>query len=797
MRVSLKWLKEYVDFDLAAEDLAHRLTMAGIEVGSIEQIGQDWENVYVGHVTSVDTHPNADRLRLATVDLGEEKITVVCGAPNIAPKQNIAFAKIGALLTDSDTGEKSRLKAARIRGIPSEGMVCSERELGLGEDHSGILVLPEDAPIGIPLETYMGDIIFDLDVTPNRPDCFGMLGIAWEVAAITGNPVNVPKNAFAETDTPISKRVSVDIMDPDLCLRYTATLIDDLKIGPSPVWMQQRLIAAGFRPINNLVDITNYVMMEYGQPLHAFDFSTLTGGKVIVRRGKTNEPMTTLDGEERTLSTDDLIIADAEHPVGLAGIIGGGPSEVTETTTSVLLESATFAHTAIRRTSSMQRVRTEASLRFEKGLNPELSIQALRRATELFVNLADGKPAKGYIDEYPGMVTIEPIQLGKNHIKRVLGIEISIEEAISIFTRLGLQASTTNPETIEVKPPFWRSDLAIPEDLIEELARTIGYDVIPITLPISPFPSHEPDPMGDLKNQIRHLMIGAGLQEIITYSLVSEEMLNLTAPENLFTPVRIWNPQSEEQEYLRTTLRANLLKTFSLNQRNVESGLKLFEIGRIYGKRDNELPEEREILAAILGGQRSELSWQGEDRDIDFFDAKGLLEHILGHFNIVATFEAAQDPVFHPGRSAVIIVENTPVGHLAEMHPNLNKKFEIDTEPVAYFELDIEAILPHIHDGNYQPATRFPAVVRDLSFIVDTETPSGSIHEMIRTFPSVVSVVLFDIYSGDQIPSGKKSCAFRVMYQNPTRTLTDDEVDIAQRQLLEKLQREIGATLRD
>lgn len=796
MLVSLNWLREYVDFDLTPEELGHRLTMAGIELGSIERIGENWENVFVGRVTALAPHPDADRLRLATVDLSTEQLTVVCGAPNVAVGQNIAFAKVGARLTDPKTGETERLKAARIRGVRSEGMVCSEQELGMGDDHSGIIVLPEDAPVGQSLETYMGDTVLELEVTSNRPDCLGMLGVAWEVAAIMGSTVRMPQTDYEDNGTSIAERASAEIVDTDLCSRYTATLVEGLTVGPSPRWMQERLKAVGLRPINNLVDVTNYVLMEYGQPLHAFDFATLAEGKIVVRRAQPQEKMTTIDGEERELKGDDLVIADARVPVALAGIMGGGTTEVLDTTTTVLLESATFSNLAIRRTSAGQRLRTEASLRFEKGLNPELAVQALLRATRLLVEVGGGTAFANLLDAYPARSEPPSIALDNARVRRVLGVEVPRQMMMQAFASLGLEAREVDQDTVEVTPPFWRTDLAIPEDLIEELARTIGYDSIPTTLPSGAFPPHVPDPMGELKATLRRALVGAGMQEAITYSLVSKELLDQTAPSSAPQPIRVRNPLTVEQEYMRTTLRGSLLKTFAANQRTTEGGLRLFELGRTYLRRDGGLPDEREVLAAIIGGPRATLSWQHEEGAMDFFDAKGVLEHALSEIGVTPTFQVGNEPRFHPGRTAGVQVGGELAGLVAEVHPNLLRQLDIDTDPVAYFEIDLATILPHVDEARYVAATRYPGVVRDLAFLVDEDNPSGPVEQIMREFPSVANVTLFDIYTGERVPEGKKSVAFRLLYQNPTRTLTDAEVDIAQTQLLEKVQRETGAVLR-
>jgi phenylalanyl-tRNA synthetase beta chain len=485
VRVSLKWLADYVDVTLPPKELGHRLTMAGLEVETIERVGgppqaEDEQLVTVGQVLAVDPHPKADRLRLATVDYGGgEPLTVVCGAPNVAAGQKIAFARTGATLIDGRTGKPAVLKPATIRGVESAGMVCSEKELGLSDEHQGILVLPDDAPVGTPLARYLGDAILNIDLKPNRPDCLAMVGVAREVAALTGGDVREPEHTYHEVDELASAKVSVEIADPDLCLRYVAGVVEGVRIGPSPQWMQERLIAGGMRPINNVVDITNYVMLEYGQPLHAFDFAKLRSGKIIIRRARKGEKLVTLDGVERPLATDMLVIADAEAPVALAGVMGGFDSEVTEQTTTILLESANFHPANIRRTATRLKSRTEASTRFEKGLSPELAMLAARRATKLLVELAGGRALHGLIDVYPQPAQEVRNDLSLRRLEQVRGNDHPTSQVRTALSSLGFGCRWQPPDLYQVRVPYWRTDVRIPDDLAEEVARIVGYDQIP------------------------------------------------------------------------------------------------------------------------------------------------------------------------------------------------------------------------------------------------------------------------------------------------------------------------------
>ncbi|HLF72258.1 MAG TPA: phenylalanine--tRNA ligase subunit beta, partial [Dehalococcoidia bacterium] len=527
MLISLNWLSEYVPLTLPPKQLAERLTVAGAKVERIIQQGDGWEGVTVGEVLDVVQHPNADRLRLVTVDVGTGvNPTVVCGAPNVAVGQKIAFAQVGAQLRDGHTGQPATLKAATIRGVESAGMVCSERELGLSEAHEGILELDKDAPVGKALAEVLGDTIFELEVTPNRPDHLSMLGIAWEVAAQTRTKVREPERVYAEAaNATAAQRTSVTIEDKDLCPRFLAGIVERVKVGPSPAWMQERLLAAGMRPINNVVDITNYVMLETGQPLHAFDFRKLGGGRIVVRRAREGERIRTLDGQDRELSTDTLVIADASRPVGVAGVMGGADSEVGEGTTTLLLEAANFEPTSIRRTSGALGLRSEASIRFEKGLHPELAAVAARRAMKLFVELCGGRAAKGLVDAYPAKRPDTRVVVTRRRIEQVLGVDMPTTQVRAALTDLGFGCRWVPPDRYVVRAPYWRPDVAFADDVVEELARVSGYDKIE-SLPLAgAVPEPHSDPLRDLRERLRDAATAAGLQEVITYPLTTPEVL--------------------------------------------------------------------------------------------------------------------------------------------------------------------------------------------------------------------------------------------------------------------------------
>ncbi len=800
MRVSLRWLTDYVDLSLPAGELAHRLTMAGLGVDTIESSGGDWEGISVGLVTSVDPHPNADRLRLATVELaGSERMTVVCGAPNVAAGQKVAFARTGARLIDGHTGQPTVLKPAVIRGVESAGMVCSEKELGISDEHTGILVLPEEAPVGAPLDQYMGDSILNVDVTPNRPDCLSMMGVAREVAALSGGAAREPDTTYPEEGEPIEGQASVEIADSDLCSRYVATLIEGITIGPSPPWMQERLIAGGMRPINNVVDITNYVMLELGQPLHAFDFARLGNAKIIVRRATPGEKLLTLDDTERALTPDTLVIADAEVPVALAGVMGGLDSEVTESTTTVLLESANFNPVSIRRTAMRLRARSEASSRFEKGLSPELTVVAARRATKLIVELGGGRAARGIIDVYPRKAREVTIELPRDRLRRVLGVDLPASRVREVLTSLGFSCHSEGTRRYTVGVPYWRTDVHIADDVVEEVARIVGYDQLPTSNLGGQVPPVLPQPLRDLRERARDLLASAGMQEVITYSLTTLEALQrVLAPEELAAhpPLRTANPLSADLEFLRTTLRASLLQTIANNLRHWEGEIALFEAARVYLRAGEDLPQEQEHVVGAVSGRREDRWGRPTDEGVDFYDAKGYLEELLSGLGVTPIFVEADLFGMVPGRTAQVQVEGRIIGVLGQVHAQVAAAFDIERD-VYLFEVVLDELLPCVGGlRHYEPVPRFPAVVQDIALVVEQGVPAGRVQAIIEQAPLVRRAELFDVYAGQQVGADKKSLAFSVSYQAPDHTLTDQEVARAQRAILERLKREVGATLR-
>ena len=799
MKIPLSWLKELVDFDVPVEDLAHQLTMAGLEVDDVITVG-GWDNCSVGFVEKVERHPNADRLVLCTVDVGEDAPhQVVCGAPNVAQGQKIAFAQVGARLIDPRNGKPSTLKAAKIRGVVSRGMVCSEKELGLGDDHDGILVLPADAPVGTALDDYLGDIILDLEPTPNRSDWFSVLGVAYEIAAITGSRVKQPEITYPEEGQEIRNLLSVVITDEDLCPRYTASLIRGIAVGPSPRWLQKRLEQCDVRPINNIVDVTNYVMLEYGQPLHAFDYETLLRHRIRVRRAYTGETMTTLDEIEIDLGSDHLMIADDRDARALGGIIGGLDSGITDATTDVVLESASFDPSNNRRTAADFNLRTEATVRFEKGLRPHLPPLALRRATQLIQQVAGGTVARGIIDVYPNREEPRATLLTSARMKQVLGMEHSMEKAASVLTSLGFEATDAGEDWLNATAPPWRSDITIEDDLVEEVARIVGYDSIPTQMLATAIPHHEGQEIRAFRERVRDLLVRQGLQETISYSAVGFDLLRKArTAEDDARLLALANPMSRDFKYMRPTLRASIMNTLSYNIARDARSLAIFEIGRVYLKQAEDLPQEPEIAAGLLYGQRSGEGWLSDRGSYDFYDAKGVIESLLSRLGAVGEFRLHADNFLHPGKAASFAVNGVDVGSLGEVHPLVLEAFEIDGAAVVFFELNINRLFDALSEArrSVKPIARFPASIRDISILVDKDIPAARVQQIIDGQPLVEQAVLFDVYEGEEAPPGKVSLGYRIHFRAPNRTLSARDVNRSLNRVLSLLEREVGAVQR-
>ncbi len=804
MKLPLSWLREYVEVDLAPAEFARHVTDAIAEVEGWEAIGEGWDAALmrVAEVLAVEPHPNADRLRLATVDAGEGPRTVVCGAPNVAPGQKVAFATEGALLIDGHTGKPAKLKLRAIRGVESAGMVLSEKELGLSDEHEGILTLPADAPVGAPLAEVVGDVVFDVSTWANRADLLGVLGFAREVAAVTGKPLREPDRARTHSATRAGEFVSVTIEAPDLCRRFTASVIEGIEVRPSPLWMRHRLLRAGMRPINNVVDVTNYVMLETGQPLHAFDYDLVRGGEIRPRRALPGERLTTLDGLERELDPEMLVICDGGGPVAVAGIMGGGDSEVSETTATVLLEVANFHPGSIRRTSTKLKLRSEASLRFEKGIGPGLAPYAQARALHLLERVAGGgRPAAGLVDVFPTPLLSPSIKLPAARIEQVLGIAIAPVAVHSIFGVLGFDV-VEEEDVFTVTPPFWRPDVTIPDDLIEELIRVHGYERLPSTTLRGALPEARPRPLERVRERARALAAGLGYQEVVNYTLTSgEDLACLVAPDDeaRARPIAVANPVASQHAILRTSLRGSLLATYAANRRHEDGAMRLFEIGVEYLPTEADLPHERPVLCAVLGGPRLDRWSRPGPEGLDFFDAKGAVEALLDDLGVTAQFAPLESHALLPGHTAAVSAGGEPAGVVAQVHPAAAASFAIE-EPVFLFELWFEPLTRAIPARpDYAPPGRYPEARRDLALLVPAETPAAALLDLVRSHRSRgvrAFADVFDEYRGEGVPAGMKSLALAVRFRADDRTLGERDVARLERDLLRRFEQELGAVLR-
>ncbi len=807
MHVTLNWLKNYIDFEFSPNELADRLTMLGVEVESIKQPGAELEGVVVGSVTAIRPHPNADKLVLCQVDIGEsEELQIVCGAPNVREGMLAPVARIGATLPIGLT-----IKRAKLRGEASHGMLCSEKELGLSEDAAGLMELQADIPLGTSFSEALGldDVIFELEITPNRPDCLSMIGVAREIRAQTGNALKLPRVDFNEAETDIQEMTSVTIEAPGLCPRYAARVIQGVRIEASPEWLQQRLESVGIGVINNIVDITNFVLMEYGQPLHAFDYHKLAENRIVVRRAAVGENLTTLDEIERELTPDMLVIADAEKPVALAGIMGGYDSEITDTTCDVLLESAYFNPSSVRATAKALGISTEASYRFERGADPGIVLAALDRAAQFIAELAGGTICKGIVDVYPGEQPLTRIQLRPERVNFILGTAIEATEMTQILSHLGFDVKVNGAEnrqadeetsSLRVTVPTFRSDISREIDLIEEIARVHGYDNIPTTLPKGDIPVPAPNPSTEVRKRVKQFLLAAGMMEAVNYSFCDPncfDKIRFTADSPLRETLKLQNPLSPEMSVLRTTLLPRLLENAQHNRNHQIDTIAFFEIGNVFIRNGEQKEPER--VAGILAGQIGEGVYSHPYRSPDFYDIKGVVEGILEVCGIVDyTLQKTDTPTFHPGRSAEILLRNKQIGTFGEAHPEVLENYDLPYK--AYlFEFDMEVLVDAaIFAKRFEPIPIYPTIERDLAIVVDKDVLSDMPTELIYATGGelVKSVRLFDVYEGEQVPEDKKSLAYAITYHSATETLTDKAVNTLHDKVVKHLNQKLGAELR-
>ncbi len=813
MRVPLKWLAEFVRLEVPLERLLERLPAAGIEVGEVERVGADWdrEKVLVGEVTAVRRHPNADRLTLATVAYGGgREIEVVTGAPNVTvgiAGVKVPLALVGARLVDAYAPEGGTvvLKPSKIRGVRSEGMVCSEKELGLSAEHEGILLLPDEAPVGAPLSDWLGDTVLHVELTPNLAHCLSLAGIAREIAAMgCGTLVERPL-AVVEGKAAAADLATVRIEAPELCGRYCAAVVEGVRVGPAPFAMRHRLRLAGIRPISNVVDVTNYVMWETGQPLHAFDLDALRGeggGKtpaIVVRAARDGEPMRTLDGAERTLAAGTLLICDGAGPVALAGVMGGLESEVTDKTRRVLIEAAQFDRTSIRLTANAQRLPSEASLRFGRGVPAAGSLDAARRAAELMRRCAGGSVARGIVDVYPRPQVPPVVRLPAGQVERSLGFAVPEAEVRRILGSLGCSVEAEGADLLVGTPPT-RLDLAIAADLVEEVARITGYDRMPSAPMSGEFAPPRPNPLLEAEDRARDILVACGLTEAITYSLTDPAWcLRLGLEVDLSGFVCLANPMTADRTHLRRHILPGLLETLRHNLRYVDR-VAVFELARVYLPSREQLPEEPRRLALLLSGP-SAPAWWGDPapRPYDFFHAKGILETLARRLGLgpLAFAPFAGSP-YQSGRAAAVLRGSEVVGTFGELDPALRPVFDLPERRVVLGELDAAALLAGAGLGAYRTLSRFPALTQDLAIVCPEELPAADVEAVVREAAGVLlaELRLFDVYRGEPLPAGSRSLAYTLTFQSAERTLGEDDVQPARGRIVAALREKLGVGLR-
>ncbi|NLV24058.1 MAG: phenylalanine--tRNA ligase subunit beta [Deltaproteobacteria bacterium] len=806
MNVTWNWLKDFVDCPYAPEELAQRLTMAGLEVEGMRKFGEGMDSVIVACLVSVQPHPDAERLTLCRVQTGTDELQIVCGARNHKSGDLVALAQVGTVLPGD-----FKIKKSKIRGCESQGMLCSEKELGLAEESAGILILPPGLPLGQPVFEALGlkDVRFEIGLTPNRADCLSVLGVAREVAALSGTAVHFQRPVGPAGEGDIHSLTSVAVAEPEHCPRYAARLIRGITIGPSPDWLARRLESIGLRSINNVVDVTNYVMMELGQPLHAFDFKRLRGRRILVRRAEEGDLFTTLDGRQHRLDSADLMICDGVGPVALAGVMGGENSEIGAATQDVLLESAYFNPQTVRRTSKRLGIHTEASHRFERGVDIDMTPLALERAAQLICETAGGSAAAGAIDVYTPLPSRPPVPISVRRSNAILGIDLDGERIGRLLSSIALNVEKdgANPEDLlQVSIPPFRHDLEREIDLIEEVARLNGYEHIPVTLPAAGVDSWLVPETAAAAARIRTALTAAGFSEVINYSFVAPgcwDKILLSAEDPRRRAVPLLNPLTEDQSVMRTTLVPSLLDVVARNLSYRSRDLRLFELRPVFSPDNAEEgnpASEKLHLCFALCGRRAPEGWAQGNEPVDFFDLKGVAENLLELFAVEqAVFEAgAGEPFLHPGKSALLRCGPGVAGYLGEVHPRVLGRFDIDA-PVLIGEIDLTAFLKApVEEKKFRPLSRFPNVQRDTAFVVDVTVSAQQVMDTVRSAGArcLEESVLFDLYRGPGIAEGKKSMAVRVRYRSDEKTLTDEEVNRFHQKIVDALCGRLGAVIR-
>ncbi len=801
MKFPLSWLKEYIHFEIPPAELAEKLTMTGLEVEEIEYLGQGLNNVVVAEILEINMHPNADKLTLCRVTDGESDYNIVCGATNMKSGDKVVLAKIGAKLPPGPKFiDGLEIKKSKIRGEASQGMLCAEDEIGLGDQNEEIIILPPSAKPGNSIvdELNLDDAIFEIGITPNRSDCLSIVGVAREVAAIMGLEVNYPTHNVVESEESVDNFAAVEVKDSEGCPRYSCRVIKDVKIGPSPDWLKRMVELSGLRPINNVVDVTNYILLELGQPLHAFDYDLLQEKRIVVRSAAKNEKLVTLDNIERELSSEDLLICDGDNPIALAGVMGGSSTEVSNLTKNILLESAFFDPSRVRKASRKTGLISESSYRFERGVDPNGVVNALDRASELIREVAGGSVAKGKIDIYPKKIEQKEVKININRTNSILGTELITDSAIKIFESLGFMVIKSDSYSLTLKIPTFRFDIEREIDLIEEIARVYGYENIRPTLPNIEISANSTSSSEVVRTRISECLISNGFLEVINYSFDDPDIISLFSSND---SIKILNPITKDGTTLRTSIIPSLLKNIKLNLNHQENDVMLYEIGKVYtvGK-TGQLPSELTNISAAVTGRRGMELWDKEE--FDFYDLKNVVETFfesLSLFPFLDFEQSAGIKFLHPGKSAYITLNKDLIGCIGQLHPDLNDNLEIGKN-VYIFEVDLDKISHSFSKSNtnFKPLPKFPYIERDLSLVVNRDISVSEILEEINKIKldTIENAYVFDVYHGGNLEVGKKSISVKIILRAQDKTLTDEEANQIQKKTLDKLGLALGAELR-
>ncbi len=793
MLISLDWLKQYVDIKEDIKELENTLTMIGQEVEAIEEQGAHLENVVVGQIVEYGKHPDSDKLTLLKVNVGEpELLQIICGAPNHRLNDKIIVAKVGAVLPGD-----FKIKKSKIRGLESQGMCCSEKELGLGNDHDGIIILPQDAKIGQPAKEYfkLDDVIFELEITPNRPDCLSHIGIAREIAAYYGRSVKYPKNDISEVVELISENIKVEIEDKDRCKAYLGRYIKNIKVQESPAWLKKRIEAMGLKSINNIVDISNFVMFEMNQPIHIFDASKIKDSKIIVREAKKNEKLTTLDGVERTLN-GELVIADGEKAVAIAGILGGGNSEIDENTKDIFIEVAYFTPENIRKTSKKLGISTDASYRFERGVDKENLETVVDRVAYLVHEVAGGEILRNIVRQEVKEEKIVEITLDMEKLNKFVGVEIKQETVAKILTNLNLEIKNVDTNKIVVVPPSYREDLTRTEDLYEEVIRMFGFENIPAKMPVEDITAGAKDKSIDLVDRVKNILCEIGLNEVINYSFVSEKAIEIIG--NKSKNINILNPINDDFKIMRPTLSYSLLSNIRDNFNRNQDNLKFFEVSKVFLEAP-ELANEEYRIGIAISGKAEKTLWNSKPESYDFYSMKGYVEKMLEKLGVTKyTLVATGDKNFHPGRAADIKIGQEFIGTFGEIHPDLAEKMDIKKDRAYLAELNLKLLEKYISKKiKYEKIVKYPEVTRDFALVLDDSVKIGDMLNELKKLSDIIEKLsIFDIYKGLNIEAGKKSVAISFTFRKKTGTLEEAEIKVVVDKILEKISTKYNGQIR-